>query len=105
MMQSPELFQMFLTITSHFPGRPPSHPPPSFAYPRWLQTTCGVNAQGVPSNSAFHALFSLASTLGDEAFYTVALPLGAWMLDLELTRRLAFFWVSVYYVGQATKVR
>lgn len=43
--------------------------------------------------------------LGDEAFYTVALPLSAWVLDLELTRRLAFFWASMYYVGQATKVK
>lgn len=49
-------------------------------------------------------MFSLASTLGDEAFYTVALPLCAWILDLGLSRRLAFFWASTYYVGQATKV-
>ncbi|CAM9738728.1 unnamed protein product [Pylaiella littoralis] len=68
-----------------------------------LQSVCGVSPSGAPTNAALHALFSTASTLGDEAFYTVALPLCAWMLDLELSRRLAFFWASTYYVGQSAK--
>lgn len=71
---------------------------------RSLQSACGVSPSGAPCNAALHALFSAASTLGDEAFYTVALPLCAWMLDLELSRRLAFFWASTYYVGQSAKV-
>ncbi|CAM9709587.1 unnamed protein product, partial [Laminaria digitata] len=48
------------------------------SYVRSLQTACGVSPQGVPLNPVLHALFSAASTLGDEAFYTVALPLCAW---------------------------
>lgn len=71
---------------------------------RSLQAACGISADGLPSYPALHAIFSLASTLGDEAFYTVALPLCAWLLDLALSRRLALFWASTYYVGQAAKV-
>lgn len=59
---------------------------------------------GAPSNAALHALFAAASAFGDEAFYTVALPLCAWVLDLQLSRRLAFYWASTYYVGQSAKV-
>eukprot|EP00903_Cladosiphon_okamuranus_P014154 g13153.t1 len=72
-------------------------------YVRSLQTHCGVSPDGAPANAALHALFTGASAFGDEAFYTVALPLSAWMLDLQLSRRLAFFWASTYYVGQSTK--
>lgn len=72
---------------------------------RSLQTACGVTRHGHPSNPVLHTFFSIASTLGDEAFYSVALPLCAWTLDLELSRRLAFFWASTYYVGQSIKAR
>lgn len=71
---------------------------------RSLQAYCGVSPDSLPSNAALHALFTAASAFGDEAFYTVALPLSAWVLDLQLSRRLAFFWASTYYVGQSTKV-
>ena len=82
----------------------PQPTPPADGTNRSLQASCGVSATGIPSNAPLHALFSAASTLGDEAFYTVALPLCAWVLDLELSRRLAFFWASTYYVGQSAKV-
>ncbi|CAN0235448.1 unnamed protein product [Ectocarpus sp. 12 AP-2014] len=72
-------------------------------YVRSFQAACGVSEAGRVGNAPLHALFTAASALGDEAFYTVALPLCAWVLDLELSRRLAFFWASTYYTGQAAK--
>ncbi|CAN0111094.1 unnamed protein product, partial [Discosporangium mesarthrocarpum] len=72
---------------------------------RAFQSACGVSDSGTPTNTALHVAFLVASALGDEAFYTLALPLCAWVLDARLSRRLAVFWSSIYYLGQVDILR
>lgn len=67
-----------------------------------LQQSCGIRA-GAATNPLFHAFFNVCSSMGDELFYAIMLPIYFWSFGADVGLELVNLWMVLLVVGQICK--